>query len=95
MQLDFWDHHGLLFLLCMFFFPRLTMLFATPWGGILWWLGWVFAPRVTVAVLATIVYGGTNPFLVILTWIWALALEPAEKVTIHRQGRRIGKTRHR
>jgi len=76
---DFWDHHGLLFIVCMFFFPRLTLLFATVWGSVLWWLGWIFVPRVLAAVLATVMYWESNPLLVILAWVWALCLEPAEK----------------
>ena len=42
--MDFWQHHGIWFIVFMFFFPRLTMLFATVWGGWLWWLGWLLAP---------------------------------------------------
>ena len=55
------------------------MLFATVWGGWLWWLGWVFAPRITVAVLATLYYLDTNPVLVVFAWIWALGGESTEK----------------
>jgi hypothetical protein len=50
---NFWDVHGLLFLLGIAFFPRLAMLFATPWGGVLWWLGLILVPRIQVAILAT------------------------------------------
>lgn len=77
--MNFWDVHGILFIICMFFFPRLTMLFATPWGGCLWWLGWVFAPRLTVAIIATYVYWDTNTVLVVFTWIWAFMGEGVEK----------------
>jgi hypothetical protein len=77
--MDFWQHHGIWFIVFMFFFPRLTMLFATVWGGWLWWLGWLFAPRLTVAILATTYYWDTNTVLVVLTWFWAFSGEGAEK----------------
>ena len=52
--MDFWQVHGWLFLVAVSFFPRLTMLFAVsaPFG-LLAWVGWLFVPHVTVAVLAT------------------------------------------
>ena len=80
---DFWDYHGFLFILAMFFFPRLTMLFATTvGGGFLYWLGWLFAPRFTVAILATILFHEHNVGLLIFTWIWALSGEVTEKTVI-------------
>jgi hypothetical protein len=78
---NFWDYHGLLFVLAMFFFPRLTMLFATTvGGGFLYWLGWLLMPRFTVALIATILFHEHNTLLLIFTWIWALGGETAEKV---------------
>ena len=69
---DFWQVHEFLFLVSMFFFPRLTMLFATTFGGgILYWLGWVFVPRCTAATIATYLYGHSNTTLVVFAWIWA------------------------
>jgi hypothetical protein len=82
--MDFWQVHGIFFIIFMFFFPRLTMFFATPWGGLFWWLGWLFLPRLTVAILATNNYWETNKFLVVLTWIWALGGESAEKTGARR-----------
>ena len=77
---DFWQVHGAWFILFMCFFPRLTMLFATAGGGgFLYWLGWLFAPRLTVAILATYFYGHTNTALIAFTWAWALAGETTEK----------------
>jgi hypothetical protein len=81
-NMNFWDVHGVLFILCMCFFPRLTMLFATAWGGCLWWFGWLLAPRLTVAILATYSYWDTNPVLVVFTWLWALAGEGGEKSAV-------------
>ena len=78
--IDFWQMHGVLFLLFMFFFPRLTLLFSSvPFGGLFWWLGWIIAPRILVAVLASFNYWHTNPILVILSWFWALSGETVEK----------------
>ncbi|MCD6046406.1 MAG: hypothetical protein K0S08_53 [Gammaproteobacteria bacterium] len=77
---SFWQVHGVFFILFMFFFPRLTLLFSSvPFGGLLWWLGWIFAPRLLVAILATFSYWQTNPILVVLSWCWALAGESVEK----------------
>lgn len=93
---NFWEVHGWLFILCMFFFPRLTLLFSgVAWGGCIWWLGWLFAPRLLVAILATFSYWETNTFLCVLTWLWALSGEGAEKETVRRGtvGVRGGTTR--
>jgi len=78
----FWHFHGWFFILAMCFFPRLTLLLSSvASGGVLWWLGWLFTPRLLVAILATCSYWHTNPFLVILTWVWALCGESTEKKT--------------
>ncbi len=72
--IDFWQVHGILFLIFITFFPRLTMLFAvTIPFGILAWLGWIFVPHLTVAILATQYYWETNPILCVIAWIVALA----------------------
>jgi hypothetical protein len=85
-MVDFWDVHGVWFIFFMFFLPRLTLLFSSvTFGGILWWLGWLFAPRLLVAILATFAYWETNTILVILTWFWAIGGESVEK----EGGRRI------
>jgi len=83
--MDFWDIHGILFCICIFCFPRLTMLFATTWGGLLWWLGLIFAPRITVAILGTIYYWDTNPILIVFVWFWAICLEATEKKQLKRK----------
>lgn len=79
-SVNFWDTHSILFVIAMFFFPRLTMLFATSFGGgLLYWIGWLLAPRVTVAIIATMLYADTNLVLVVLSWFWALGGESSEK----------------
>ncbi|RYF49570.1 MAG: hypothetical protein EOO38_07590 [Cytophagaceae bacterium] len=83
---NFWDVHGILFLIFMCFFPRLTLIFSSvAFGGIFWWLGFIFAPRLLVAILATTAYWQTNPILVIISWFWALSGETAEKTVVTRR----------
>lgn len=88
--MDFWDVHGFWFVLAMMFFPRLTMLFGTAVLSGFWpWMGWVFAPRLSVAIFATSKYWDTNPVLVAITWFWALtAGSSAEKASDRRTRRR-------
>ena len=72
--MDFWDVHGIFFLIFITLFPRLTMLVAvTVPFGFLAWFGWLFAPHLTVAILATQYYWQTNPILCIIAWFVALA----------------------
>jgi hypothetical protein len=81
--MNFWDVHGIWFVIFMCFFPRLTLLFSSvASGGLLWWLGFIFAPRLLVAILATNLYWHTNTILVVITWIWALSGESAEKTVV-------------
>ncbi len=82
---NFWQNHGFFFLIFISIFPRLTLLFSSvPFGGILWWLGWLFAPRLLVSILATIAYWNSNPILVIFSWLITLSGETSEKyVMIH------------
>jgi hypothetical protein len=82
-NMNFWLVHGWIFLVCMFFFPRLTLFFSSvASGGFLWWLGFLFAPRLLVAILATSAYWTTNMILVIFTWFWALGGETIEKAIV-------------
>jgi hypothetical protein len=78
--MNFWETHSIWFVILMFFFPRLTMLFATTFGGgFFYWIGWFFVPRITVAIIATMLYSETNIVMVIFSWIWALSGEFTEK----------------
>lgn len=80
---NFWDVHGVVFLVCLAVFPRLTLLFSSvATGGFFWWLGWFFTPRLLVAILATLHYVDTNWILVLLSWLWAILFELGEKVTV-------------
>lgn len=90
---NYWDHHGVLFLLFITLFPRLTLLFSSvPFGGVFWWLGLIFAPRLTVAILATLAYWEMNPLLVIISWIVALSGESGEKALVTRQVQVVSST---
>ena len=78
--MSYWEVHGLLFLVGLAVFPRITLLFSNAIGfGFLFWLGWLFVPHLTVAVLATTFYFDTNPFLVLFSWLIALGGESKEK----------------
>lgn len=87
--IDFWNLHGFWFVFFMCFFPRLTMLFTgiafMPYAGVLYWFGWVLAPRLTVAIIATFMYFHTNPILCVITWLWAIGGESSEKKCIHKK----------
>lgn len=83
---DYWDRHGILFLVGATLVPRLTLLFGTSaWGGVLGWLGWVFTPRLLIALLATVHYWYANPILVVIAWLLALGGESSEKVVVLRR----------
>jgi hypothetical protein len=92
--MDFFQVHTWLFLVAATFFPRLTMLFAVmvPFGP-LHWLGWLFAPHLTVAILATTYYWDTNPILCIVAWFVALGGTAGEGKACSVVGRRR-KKRH-
>ena len=84
-DVDYWNLHGFWFLVFITFFPRLTLLFSSvPFGGLFWWLGFIFAPRLLVAILATVGYWNTNKILVIASWLIAIGGESSEKYYIHR-----------
>jgi len=81
--------HWLVFIICMMFLPRITMLLTGicffPWAHIvLFWFGWVLAPRLTVAILACWFYFHTNPVLCTLCFLWALGGEGMEKEFVSR-----------
>jgi hypothetical protein len=82
---NYWDVHGVWFLVACALFPRLTMLFAvaTPFGWLAW-LGWALVPQVTVAILATGMYWDTNPVLCVLAWICALGTGSAKVKAVER-----------
>jgi hypothetical protein len=88
---DFFSKHGWLFLFSIALFPRLTMFVSgfffnsIEFGGLIWWLGFFFAPRILVALLATLSYWHSNKLLVIFSWLIALGGESSEKFIISRR----------
>ena len=85
---NFWDHHGFIFLVLVSFFPRLTLLLSSfSTGGIFWWMSFIFAPRLLVAVLATIQYWTLNPILVVISWLIAFGGESSEKFIVVNRAR--------
>ena len=72
--MNFWDYHGIIFIIGITFFPRLTMLLATTVSfGFFAVLGWIFTPHLLVAIYATMYYGHSNPLLCIIAWVVAFA----------------------
>ena len=71
--MDFWQVHGWGFLIAIAMFPRITMLVVGTVSsfGLLGWLGWIFAPHLTMAILATTYYWHTNPILCVIAWLVA------------------------
>lgn len=75
MHPDFFHSHTfpVLLLLGLALFPRITLLFVGGPFGVVHWLGWVFAPHLLVAILATTRYWDTDPFLCVVAWFVAFA----------------------
>lgn len=73
--LDFWNSHAhpLLLLFGLAVFPRITLLFVGGPFGFLHWLGWLVAPHLLVAILATTHYWSTDPVLCVIAWFFAFA----------------------
>jgi hypothetical protein len=90
MSPDFWQVHGWIFLIGMAMFPRITMLIVGTVSsfGLLGWLGWIFAPHITVAILATTIYWKTNPVLCVIAWFVAFGGTGGEAGTVSRSSRR-------
>jgi len=93
---NFWNNHGVFLLIFITLFPRLTLLFSSiPFGGFFWWLGFLFAPRFLVSILATITYWNENPILVLISWLVAIGGESGEKYyvtkrTVYHYETRVG-----
>ena len=83
---DYWDIHGFGLLIFATVLPRIALLLGgVIWGGWLAWLAWLFAPRLLIAVLATLSYWHQNPLLVVCAWLIALGGESSEKVVVYRR----------
>jgi hypothetical protein len=74
-ELNFWDYHGWAFIIFMLLFPRLTMLATGIWMkflGLWFFLGWLFMPRLTTAILAIHFYWDQNPVICVLACLLVL-----------------------
>lgn len=78
--MDFWNYHGILFLVFIRYFPRLTIFFATQVSlhllGLpifvalpIYIILFIFLPYLLVAILATFIYWTNNPILCCIAWI--------------------------
>lgn len=83
--------HAWLLLLGLATFPRITLLFVGGPFGILAWCGWVFAPHLLVAILATSRYWDTNPVLCVIAWFIAFAGTGTEGRFVQKRSWRRGK----
>jgi len=82
-EVNFFAKRTVFFLFFVTLFPRLTLLFSSvAFGGLFWWLGFFFCPRILVATLATVAYFHTNPLLVVISWMIALGGEVFEKWSV-------------
>ena len=89
---SFWDNHGFFFLFCITAFPRLTLVLSSiAFGGLFWWMGLIFAPRILVAILATTAYWNENPILVVISWLIAFSGESTEKYVVTKKTREFRK----
>jgi hypothetical protein len=92
-NVDFFQRHGVFFLFFITIAPRLTLLISSvATGGLIWWLGFIFCPRVLVASLATVGYFHTNPLLVIISWFVAFGGEIFEKKGLTGKNRFVFRT---
>ena len=90
MHLTFWEAHHLAWLLLigLALFPRITLLFVGGPFSPLHWLGWLIAPHLLVAILATSRYWDTDPVLCVVAWFFAFAGTGGESRLAWRRGRR-------
>ena len=78
MNPDIFTHHGAWFLIFLAMFPRITLFVSSVVsGGILWWLGFIFAPHLLVAILS-IPYFHSNPVLCVIAWLMVFTGTSAE-----------------
>lgn len=71
---NFWNFHGVWFIIGMITFPRITMFFfATMAWGPLCILGFIFVPYLTAAIIATNLYWDSNTVLCVFAWLVALS----------------------
>ena len=72
--MDFWNDHSIFFFLALIFIPRLSMVYfgmiaQSSVGAI---AGWIFVPRITMAIVFSGMYYDNNPTLIVFFWIIAV-----------------------
>lgn len=84
---SFFEVHALPWLVLggLALFPRITLLIVG--GPFMWlqWLGWLVAPHLLVAIMATVLYWQTNPVLCVVAWFFAFAGTGGEGRVAHRR----------
>ena len=93
--MNFWDIHGtgvgIILLIGLAIFPRITTFIAVPHFGCLAWLGWIVAPHLLVAIFATYMYWNTNPILCVIAWFFAFGGTAGEGAAAHKGRKRLKK----
>jgi len=85
---DFFSTYGVWTLIFLACFPRLTLLFGSfMFGGVWWWLGWIFAPHWLIAILSLPFYE-SNPVLVIIAWTIAFFLSIETGKSAHKRNKK-------
>lgn len=82
--------HSIFLCVMLILFPRITLAFLALGTGsigitLLGLLGWIFIPRILIAIMATLLYWPAYPILVILAWLIAILCEASEKVVFQRR----------
>ena len=94
-MVSYWTHNSFTFLILLSIFPRVGLLFCNISLSFLFWIGWLFLPRITIAIFATYYYASTNPILVIISWFIALSGETAEKKYGYKMKTKVSKKESR
>jgi hypothetical protein len=78
--MNYWDTHGIFFLIGLLLFPRITVIFiSSVTGGFFFWAVFLLFPRIVIAILAASTYWHTNPVLVLIAFLLCLGGEATEK----------------
>ena len=84
--MNFWDVHGIFFLIGLVLFPRITVIFFSQITGfgLLFWIAFLIFPRIVIPILAAYYYWDTNPVLVVLAFLISLSTETGEKTVVRK-----------
>lgn len=85
--MNYWEVHGIFFLLGLMLFPRLTVTFFSHLSGmgLLFWIVFLLFPRIVIAILAAYYYWDTNPVLVVIAFLVCLGGETGEKTVVQKK----------